>query len=93
VRRATVIRADAIRDMIGDITRRTLLICAFLLVSLCVPSAAETKYKIDDPIPPGATGKVLPLHGQVTDLKGMSSAVSGKVDALGAAPRPGCPHH
>ena len=83
-----MIRAGAIRDMIRDMTSRTLLICVSLLASLCVPSAAETpKYKIDDAIPPGATGKVLPLHGQVTDLKGMSSAVSGKVDALGAALR------
>jgi len=49
------------------------------------PAAQAQKYKIEDAIPPGATAKVLPLHGKVTDLKGMSSAVAGKVDALGAA--------
>jgi outer membrane protein OmpA-like peptidoglycan-associated protein len=62
------------------------LICAPLLAAVCFPRTAEAqKYKVDDPIPPGATGKVLPLKGKVTDLKGMSSAVSGKVDALNAA--------
>ena len=81
-----MIRAGAIRDMICDITRRTLLICVSLLAALCAhPAAYAEKYKIDDPIPPGATGKVLPLHGKVTDLKGVSSAMAGKVDALGAA--------
>jgi outer membrane protein OmpA-like peptidoglycan-associated protein len=81
-----VIRPGAIRDMICDITRRTLLICVSLLAALCAqPAAHAEKYKIDDPIPPGATGKVLPLHGRVTDLKGVSAAMSGKVDALGAA--------
>jgi photosystem I P700 chlorophyll a apoprotein A2 len=85
MRRATVIRAGAIRDMICGITRRTLLICVPLLAALCAYPAHAEKYKIDDPIPPGATGSVLPLHGKVTDLKGVSSAVAGKVDALGAA--------
>jgi outer membrane protein OmpA-like peptidoglycan-associated protein len=65
---------------------QALLICAPLLVAVCIQQTAEAqKYKLDDPIPPGATGKVLPLQGKVTDLKGMSSAVSGKVDALNAA--------
>ncbi len=62
------------------------LICVPLLAAVCFPRTAEAqKYKVDDPIPPGATGKVLPLEGKVTDLKGMSSGVSGKVDALNAA--------
>jgi len=52
----------------------------------CLRQTAEAqKYKLNDPIPPGATGKVLPLQGKVTDLKGISSAVAGKVDALNAA--------
>jgi outer membrane protein OmpA-like peptidoglycan-associated protein len=59
-------------------------VCALAVLALQSPAQAE-KYKPDDPIPPGATGKVLPLHGKVTDLKGMSSAVAGKVDALNAA--------
>ena len=77
-----MIRAGAIRNM----TRHTLLICVSLLAALCAhPAAYAEKYKIDDAIPPGATGKVLPLQGKVTDLKGVSSAMAGKVDALGAA--------
>ena len=77
-----MIRAGVIRDM----TRRTLLIFVSLMAALCAqPAAHAQKYKIDDAIPPGTTGKVLPLHGKVTDLKGVSSAMAGKVDALGAA--------
>ena len=61
-----------------------LLMGVLLLVCFQQTALAE-KYKETDPIPPGATGKVLSLHGKVTDLKGMSSAVAGKVDALNAA--------
>jgi outer membrane protein OmpA-like peptidoglycan-associated protein len=65
---------------------QTLLICVLLLAAVCFRQTAEAqKYKLDDPIPPGATGKVLPLQGKVTDLKGISSTVAGKVDALNAA--------
>ena len=75
--RATVIRKRAMQAW---------LICALLLATVCFQRTAEAqKYKLDDPIPPGATGKVLPLKGQITDLKGMSSGVSGKIDALNAA--------
>jgi len=63
-----------------------LLICAPLLAPVCFQRAAEAqKYNLNDPIPPGATGKVLPLQGKVTDLKGVGSSVSGKVEALSAA--------
>jgi photosystem I P700 chlorophyll a apoprotein A2 len=48
-------------------------------------TAQAQKYKPEDAIPPGATGKVLPLRGKVTDLKGLSLAVAGKVDPLNAA--------
>jgi outer membrane protein OmpA-like peptidoglycan-associated protein len=67
-------------------TRHAFPICVSLLAVLCLqrPAAAE-KYKVDDALPPGATGKVLPLQGKVADLKGISSAVTGKVDALNAA--------
>jgi outer membrane protein OmpA-like peptidoglycan-associated protein len=65
---------------------QALLICAPLLAAVCFPRTAEAqKYKVDNPLPAGATGKVLPIQGKVTDLKGMSSAVAGKVDALNAA--------
>jgi outer membrane protein OmpA-like peptidoglycan-associated protein len=63
-----------------------LLICAPLLAPVCFQRVAEAqKYSLNDPIPPGATGKVLPLQGKVTDLKGVGSSVSGKVEALSAA--------
>jgi len=42
-------------------------------------------YKEEDPIPPGAQGKVLPLQGKVTDIKGLSLGVSGKSQDLKAA--------
>lgn len=72
--------------MIRKRAMQALLIYAPLLAAVCLQRTSEAqKYKLDDPIPPGATGKVLPLKGKVTDLKGTSSGVSGKVDALNAA--------
>lgn len=72
--------------MIGTIPRRGFAVCFCLLAVLCLqPSAEAEKYKVGDAIPPGAAGKVLPLQGKVTDLKGLSLAVTGKVDALNAA--------
>ncbi len=67
--------------------------------SLCVLSVllgAQTvwaqKYKEDDPIPPGAQGKVVPLQGKVLDLKGVAvdlagnaKGVAGKTQDLNAA--------
>jgi outer membrane protein OmpA-like peptidoglycan-associated protein len=62
------------------------------LISVSIPAVAffqqtaqAQKYKPEDAIPPGATGKVLPLRGKVTDLKGLGLAVTGKVDPLNAA--------
>jgi len=43
------------------------------------------KYKPDDPIPPGAQGKVLPLQGKVVDIKGLTLGVEGKAQDLNAA--------
>jgi outer membrane protein OmpA-like peptidoglycan-associated protein len=43
------------------------------------------KYKIDDSIPPGASGKVLPVRGKVLEIKGLASGVTGKAEALSAA--------
>jgi len=43
------------------------------------------KYKPEDPIPPGAQGKVLPLQGKVVEIKGVSLGVAGKAQDLNAA--------
>jgi len=43
------------------------------------------KYKEDDPIPPGAQGKVVPIQGKVVEIKGLSSGVAGKAEDLNAA--------
>jgi outer membrane protein OmpA-like peptidoglycan-associated protein len=43
------------------------------------------EYKEEDPIPPGAQGKVLPLQGKVTEIRGLSLGVSGKSQDLNAA--------
>jgi len=66
--------------------RHAFLICLSAMAGVCLHPAAEAqKYKIEDPVPPGATGQVLPLQGKVTDLKGVSLAVAGKTEALTAA--------
>lgn len=56
-----------------------------LAVAFFQQASQAQKYKAEDPIPPGATGKVSPLQGKVTDLKGLSLAVAGKVDPLNTA--------
>lgn len=61
-------------------TRATLILAA---LGAAEAWAAE-KYGPDDPIPPGATGKVLALSGKVTELEGLASGVSGKAEALSA---------
>jgi len=67
-------------------TGRALLLCASVAAAVCLRPAAEAqKYKLEDPVPPGATGKVTTLQGQVTQLVGLSLAVGGKVDSLDAA--------
>lgn len=60
--------------------RATLILAALGAVE----ARAAEKYGSDDPIPPGATGKVLALSGKVTELKGLASGVSGKAEALSA---------
>jgi outer membrane protein OmpA-like peptidoglycan-associated protein len=48
--------------------------------------AAHAKtYSVDDPIPPGATGKVLSFQGKVTQIQGLGLAVAGASQTLGAA--------
>ena len=47
--------------------------------------ALAQKYKPEDPVPPGASGKILPIQGKVVEIRGVAAAVSGKSEALGAA--------
>jgi outer membrane protein OmpA-like peptidoglycan-associated protein len=58
---------------------------ALMLIALAAASAAAQKYKESDPIPPGATGKILPIRGEVLQIRGLSSAVAGKSESLTAA--------
>ena len=56
------------------------------MLAVCVPSPAwAQKYKESDPLPPGATGKVLSLQGKALEIRGLASGVSGKAEALAAA--------
>jgi outer membrane protein OmpA-like peptidoglycan-associated protein len=43
------------------------------------------KYQPDDPIPPGAKGRVLPLQGKVLEIKALTLGVAGKAQDLNAA--------
>jgi len=72
--------------LIRERAGRIFLIGASIMAAASLPQSAQAqKYKADDAIPPGATAKVLPLKGKVTDLKGLSLTVAGKVDPLNAA--------
>ncbi len=65
---------------------KSFVVVTLLFVSLMeAPPAFGQKYKIDDAIPPGATGKVLPIQGRILEIKGLASGVAGKTEALGAA--------
>jgi len=46
---------------------------------------ADAKYKPEDPLPPGAQAKVLPVSGKVLELRGLASGVAGKITPLEAA--------
>ncbi len=61
------------------------LFLGLVALLLAAPSARAQKYGPDDPIPPGATAKVLPLTGKVLEVKGLASGVAGKIGALDAA--------
>ena len=70
----------------GSPARRGVLAWIVAAAGAGAPLAALAKtYRIDDPVPPGATGKVLPFSGKVTQVQGLGLAVSGKTEALGAA--------
>jgi len=72
--------------LIGERAACIFLIGASMMAAAFFPQAARAqKYKIDDAIPPGSKAKVLLLQGKVTDLKGQSFAVAGKIDPLNAA--------
>jgi outer membrane protein OmpA-like peptidoglycan-associated protein len=64
--------------------RVSALLC-LLGAALWAPILSAQKYKPDDPIPPGAQGKVQPIQGTVVEIKGLSVAVAGNVQDLNAA--------
>ncbi len=43
------------------------------------------KYKVDDPIPPGAKGDIRTISGEVRAIQGLSSQVAGRTESLAAA--------
>ncbi len=47
--------------------------------------AAGGEHKPEDPVPPGATAKVLRVSGKILELRGLSSGVAGKVSPVEAA--------
>ncbi len=47
----------------------------------------DGRYQPEDPIPPGATAKILSLSGKVLELRGLASGVAGKVSPVEAALR------
>jgi outer membrane protein OmpA-like peptidoglycan-associated protein len=55
------------------------------LCALAAPALAEEKYKLEDPIPPDAKAVVLPISGEVLEIKGAALGVAGKTEALQAA--------
>jgi len=60
----------------------------FLAMAAVVATAGTAraqKYQAEDPIPPGATAKILPVSGKVTEIKGLGLAVAGKAAGLAAA--------
>lgn len=58
---------------------------ALVIATALTFAVGAQQYGPDDPIPPGATGKVLPINGKVVALVGLASGVSGKSESLGAA--------
>lgn len=65
----------------------TALFCFLALLFLGSETARAQKYKFEDPVPPGASGKVLPIQGKVTGIKGLGLGVAGKAEAVSAALR------
>ena len=59
-----------------------LLVVAVLLITT---ATVHAQHKAEDPIPPGATAKILPISGKITEIRGLGLAVSGKAQVLAAA--------
>jgi len=64
---------------------RVLAPMAALYALAAAQPALAVEYKLEDPIPADAKGLVLPISGQVLDIRGVASAVAGKTEALQAA--------
>jgi outer membrane protein OmpA-like peptidoglycan-associated protein len=61
------------------------IFCQSALLLLLIRLGVAQKYGPDTPLPPGASGKVLPVQGKVVEIKGLASAVAGKSEAVNAA--------
>jgi outer membrane protein OmpA-like peptidoglycan-associated protein len=57
---------------------------SLVLLLAGIPAAPAEKAGSDDPVPPGATAKILPLSGKVLELRGLASGVAGKAAAVEA---------
>lgn len=74
--------------MIGKVRAARVSTLLVFLGLFCVPrESLAQKYKLEDPVPPGAQAKVLAVQGKVLELTGLASGVAGKAEALGAALR------
>ena len=58
---------------------------ALLVLLLGAQTSVAQDYRPEDPIPPGARGKVLPISGKVTEIRGLARGVAGRAQALDAA--------
>ena len=54
------------------------------LLHIAAPAAAQA-HQLEDPVPPDASGLVLPISAQVLEIRGVSSSVAGKAEGLQAA--------
>ena len=59
---------------------------ALLIASLlALANAAAAQHALTDPIPPGARGEVRTISGDVREIVGLTSGVSGRIDPVTAA--------
>ena len=66
-------------------TTRAQATAVSLLLLLAAASAAPAERPSpEDPVPPGATAKILPVSGKVLELRGLASGVAGKAAAIEA---------
>lgn len=63
---------------------RSIIAVLFSLSFVLTHAASAQKFREDDPLPPGARGKILALQGKVLAIKGLPSAIAGKTNALSA---------